>query len=538
MKEDEIRYDRQLRLWGDEGQHSIAQADICVFGSSALACEILKSLVLAGIRSFLIVDSEVVTNPDLGSNFFIEKTDLMQPRAKIAELNPSVEGKFDLRSAEQYISQNSDSLSEFSVVIASNLLQRTAYKINKYLFIKNIPFIYARSYGLVGFVRISVKEHTVTDCHDENPLPDLRIDEPFEELASFSDEIDLGSLKYDEHSHIPYLILYIKALKVWREKQDQKHAFPDTYEKRKDFEQVYLSLRKPKAEGNLHDEENFSEGRAAIIRSLHKTCTPKKTQELLEHPKAVDPDHSQFWIHVAALRRFVLQHNKLPLSGQLPDMISDTKTYVRLASIFRQKAICDAKEVYRNVCSILNEKGYSQEFFKFNDCKQFCKKASMIRVINGSLIESETNMEYPECLIENIRNSNFSRHHISNVLCIPPVLWYLLIKAVDRFQMEKSRFPGTNGVPCIIDSHDLKQRFSAILQSSQIIDAAEVLEKVPEEVVSEMCRYGNAEIHVIAAFIGGIVAQEAIKLITHQYLPLNNMLIFDGHTQQGSIFSL
>lgn len=84
MKEDEIRYDRQLRLWGDEGQHSIAQADICVFGSSALACEILKSLVLAGIRSFLIVDSEVVTNPDLGSNFFIEKTDLMQPRAKIA----------------------------------------------------------------------------------------------------------------------------------------------------------------------------------------------------------------------------------------------------------------------------------------------------------------------------------------------------------------------------------------------------------------------------------------------------------------------
>lgn len=55
-----------------------------------------------------------------------------------------MEGKFDLRSAEQYISQNSDSLSEFSVVIASNLLQRTAYKINKYLFIKNIPFIYAR----------------------------------------------------------------------------------------------------------------------------------------------------------------------------------------------------------------------------------------------------------------------------------------------------------------------------------------------------------------------------------------------------------
>ena len=50
--QNQIRYDRQIRFWGDEGQSSIQQARICVFGLSALASEILKSLVLAG---FLIL---------------------------------------------------------------------------------------------------------------------------------------------------------------------------------------------------------------------------------------------------------------------------------------------------------------------------------------------------------------------------------------------------------------------------------------------------------------------------------------------------
>lgn len=32
----DARYDRQLRLWGEEGQASIESASVCVLGSSAL----------------------------------------------------------------------------------------------------------------------------------------------------------------------------------------------------------------------------------------------------------------------------------------------------------------------------------------------------------------------------------------------------------------------------------------------------------------------------------------------------------------------
>jgi len=44
----------------------------------------------------------------------------------------------------------------------------------------------------------------------------------------------------------------------------------------------------------------------------------------------------------------------------------------------------------------------------------------------------------------------------------------------------------------------------------------------------ELVRFGGSELHTIASFIGGLASQEIIKVITHQYLPLNNTYIFNG----------
>lgn len=107
----EIRYDRQIRLWGDHGQSSIEASSVCVLGSSALGCsvflyyflnfagfslmhlyrflsasEILKNLVLAGVHKVCIVDDARVQNPDLGQNFFLTLDDLGKFRAeRVAE---------------------------------------------------------------------------------------------------------------------------------------------------------------------------------------------------------------------------------------------------------------------------------------------------------------------------------------------------------------------------------------------------------------------------------------------------------------------
>lgn len=48
-KEDQHKYDRQLRLWGANGQRRLMNAHVCVLGSGATASETLKNLVLPGI---------------------------------------------------------------------------------------------------------------------------------------------------------------------------------------------------------------------------------------------------------------------------------------------------------------------------------------------------------------------------------------------------------------------------------------------------------------------------------------------------------
>jgi amyloid beta precursor protein binding protein 1 len=42
------------------------------------------------------------------------------------------------------------------------------------------------------------------------------------------------------------------------------------------------------------------------------------------------------------------------------------------------------------------------------------------------------------------------------------------------------------------------------------------------------CRANGGEIHNIAALMGGIGGQEAVKLITHQYVALDNTDVYDG----------
>lgn len=90
-----------------------------------------------------------------------------------------------------------------------------------------------------------------------------------------SDSIDLDNLTRDEHSHVPYLILYIKALEIWRSEERQTSndnsstAVPINYQQRKDFEKVLMNLRKPDKDGNFF-EENFHEAKLNLFKSFEQ----------------------------------------------------------------------------------------------------------------------------------------------------------------------------------------------------------------------------------------------------------------------------
>lgn len=49
-------------------------------------------------------------------------------------------------------------------------------------------------------------------------------------------------------------------------------------------------------------------------------------------------------------------------------------------------------------------------------------------------------------------------------------------------------------------------------------------------------RARGSELHNISALTGGMVAQEVIKVITKQYIPIDNTCVFDGITSRSAVF--
>ena len=51
-------------------------------------------------------------------------------------------------------------------------------------------------------------------------------------------------------------------------------------------------------------------------------------------------------------------------------------------------------------------------------------------------------------------------------------------------------------------------------------------------------RFGAGELHCVAAIMGGIAAQEAIKLLTKQFVPLSGLLLYNAMASTSSVLRL
>ena len=78
ITEDEAAlYDRQIRLWGVDAQKKILSSKVLLINMQGLGAEVAKNLVLSGINSLTLLDSNDVHEDDLNYNFLIRsKTSL------------------------------------------------------------------------------------------------------------------------------------------------------------------------------------------------------------------------------------------------------------------------------------------------------------------------------------------------------------------------------------------------------------------------------------------------------------------------------
>lgn len=117
---------------------------------------------------------------------------------------------------------NPEFVSNFSVVIATDLKEKTVIQLSAKLWDLDIPFLNCKSYGFLGYIRSQIKEHTVIESHPDNQHPDLRLDKPFPSLVQHINSVKLEEMELKDHAHVPYLIILYKYLQVCYKKDFRK----------------------------------------------------------------------------------------------------------------------------------------------------------------------------------------------------------------------------------------------------------------------------------------------------------------------------
>lgn len=521
------RYDRQLRLWGDHGQILLEAAHVCLVNASAIGTEILKNLVLPGVGAFTIVDDKQVSVGDLGSNFFFDKSCIGKSRASSAatllqELNSEVKSHCVEKNVMLITKENPEFFKSFTAVIATEMTEGLLLQLAKILWQQSVPLLVARSYGFLGYLRLACAEHCVVESHPDNAHHDLRIDVPFAGLIQYVDSIDLKLLDNTAHSHVPFIVLLIKWAQTWRDSHNGE--LPKSYAEKKQFKELLRQGIRINDKGNPMEEENFDEAIKSVNSALVPTSIPSTVASLFNSSSCINltPQSANFWFLVRALKEFVASEGKglLPVRGSIPDMTASSKMFIDLQKVYQHQASLDVKAV-KNHLDHLSIKPASD--IPLADVKHFCKNAAFLRVIHCKSLEDEYN---PDTL-------NVSE--ISASLADPNslIVYYVLLRAADRFHTAQGYYPGSRLGPIDNDVAQMTEIVSRLIKELKLGDVS-----VGDEHITEMCRYGGAEFHSVSAYLGGVAAQEVIKLITYQYVPFSNVYLYNATNSSSMTFKL
>ncbi|KAF8996001.1 hypothetical protein BDQ17DRAFT_1310631 [Cyathus striatus] len=496
------RYDRQLRLWAATGQAALESARLLILSSSATSTSVLKNLVLPGIGSFTILDASLTTPEDAGNNFFLEADESIgKPRAEeavrlLSELNDDVQGHAEVRSLEDVLQKEEGGerwLRSFSLVISHNVEPTLLERVSKLLWEEGEdapPLVVVRSAGFLAEVYIQLQEHTIIESHSET-APSLRIDKPFPALKDYSLSLDFENMDPTDHGHVPYVIILARALEGWKKAHDG-NLLPTSYPEKQEFKKSLLAMKLK------IDEENFDEAEAQAYRAYTATTVPSEIRSLFADPKVqnLSSDTPVFFHLVAALKKFVesQDHGCLPLTSTLPDMKASTGAYIELQKLYKAQAEKE-KEVF---------KGLIQPDVPVDDAlvDTFVKNAHGIKVVRGKrwgwLDEDK------EALI--------------NAIQVAPKQLSIHLSLSALSSLAKKQQPGAPFTPTL---EELTAEAQALLP---------VGTELPDEfgdAVGEVARAPTADLPNTAALLGGLVAQEVIKVITKQYVPIDTYCEID-----------
>lgn len=370
------KYDRQLRLWGSDGQKKLSEAHVLLINAVPAGTETLKNLILPGVGYVTILDNKKVEERDLGTNFFVTKDSIGKSRAEttkqlLTELNEDVEGSHIDEDPAKYIdSKDEEFFKKFALIVAWDMTDAQMDNLTQVGDSLNVPLIFLRSYGMIGYLREYQREHT---CIQSKPadkeIDDLRLAEPFEELEKYALDFDMAPLDSLQHGHVPYVVVLIKALHAWKESHEGK--MPSSFAEKDEFKASIKAMAR-----DASKEANFREAIENSFKAFGYEAVPFAIQEILDDPKADSKEfHSTFWTLVSALKQFVAENGWLPVSGKVPDMTATSDFYITLQKIYQDKAKADRERLKSILAKQAEEKGLMEFLFEDDEIKTFWENA-------------------------------------------------------------------------------------------------------------------------------------------------------------------
>lgn len=521
---DSERYDRQIRLWGPHGQAAIQSSTILFLGSDSIASEFLKNMVLHGVNNIIIVDNAITNEKDLGTNFFVNESSIGKNRAEtvaslLTELNPSSKIQAfdgdpnDLESFEKA----SELLkgSECYVLTSGNLKPSFLNRLADMCSEKGFKQAHIQTSGFFGVFYLDGGLHHFFEGSSQSkyPLEELRVMNPFEELAEFWESIDFDQLSDTEHAHIVYpAILY----KVRKQLLDELKVPKLSKANENDIRTRIDSLRRKKV--NPSPEEDpylpevcFDEAQENITLIYGEPRVPILVNDffqLLEDKSIYEKGKNiLFWELLFATKRFYDKHGALPHYGGCPDMEASSELYRKQKNVYRERA----KKDWMEIAEDLKSNGIDPD----KDLETFDRFSKNVWRVGGILYQpfKEQIVRLPNQFM--LYDSTSIRLGIVQDLFI----------AARNFLEANDRVP-TNTKE---DYEKLMEEMEKLKEEDKadIPFPDEFLDERPKYVL-EFCRYKGEVFPSVVATFAAMLAQEVTKLIIKQANPVPGVVIYDA----------
>lgn len=394
-----------------------------------------------------------------------------------------------------------------------------------------VPVLYTHSVGFYSSLSLQVAaEFPIVETHpDPETTQDLRLVNPWPELLAAAARVDnLDSLDDHEHGHVPYVLLILHFLERWKSNHDGK--VPVNYKEKSEFRELVRSgARVNNPQGG---EENFDEAVGAVLKALNPFSLRSSLRDVFEMEECNNPspNSNNFWLIASAVKGFYNKYGVLPLPGSLPDMKAQSEDYVSLQNVYKAKSKKDLTEVIETVRNLESQLGPREGSpIPEKEIEVFSKNAAHIKVVHGreipriyeqdaSVIKSvQSNLGFPDSLI-------------------PVFIAFQVLDGVVS-EIQEGEQPGGSLHDNTTWKTQLGRALGYITHQDQSAVDEESRERI-EQAIEEVRRADGGELHNISALTGGMVAQEAVKVITRQYVPLDNTCIFDGVRSRSEMVKL